>query len=607
MSSLDIVNLIEKNPITKLSGTYNSKLLTKIKEEFTETQQQLFIASFYCYFNYDKKTDFVIDLDNIWEWLGFSKKIKAKTILEKNFIIENDYKILLFDPAQQDKTHGGHNKEIIMLNIKTFKLFCIKAGTEKSNEIHEYFIKLEEILQDVIQEESDELKLQIQKQKEDNQTQKEKVQELENKLIETENDNEFSKIAMSSTPYIYIYNLDTTIHLPTLPKLKIGYSSSIKNRVKPFNTACPHGKLIYSLEIKYLNEIADPATKEKQLRKLETCIHNMLNPFHYEKEVFKVDIEDAKLCIINMYNNFKLFKNTNDLDRQLKIKKMYEFSNSIINDEPENKISMCDSSTQTDYNELEPVLSEPLIHGDQILLQKFNDFVNTHCIVRGDVEVSATDIKGAYRLYAREAKRETTQAFTEFLNKKYVYGRLQVQDAKQVVNGYIGIKLKDVQYKKQHLILNDEETCIFANFVFSPSKTVLFSSILDEYKNWKKLLKKPFDEENDTKKLKLYLKQCPYILFETVWTTSGNGSGFYGLGLQSEATNHRKSSTGCEVEMRDLQENVLKTFETIAKAASMEKICSAKMSRSIRDRTIFNEASGYYYFCKAPKNVIKLN
>jgi hypothetical protein len=126
MSSLDIVNLIEKNPITKLSGTYNSKLLSKIKEEFTETQQQLFISSFYCYFNYNKNTDFVIDLDNIWEWLGFSKKIKAKTILEKNFIIENDYKILLFDTAQQDKTHGGHNKEIIMLNIKTFKLFCIK-------------------------------------------------------------------------------------------------------------------------------------------------------------------------------------------------------------------------------------------------------------------------------------------------------------------------------------------------------------------------------------------------------------------------------------------------------------------------------------------------
>jgi hypothetical protein len=466
---------------------------------------------------------------------------------------------------------------------------------------------LEEILQDVIQEESDELKLQIQKQKEDNQTQNEKVQELENKLIESENDCEFSKIAMSSIPYIYIYDINTKIQPPELPKLKIGYSSHINTRFKPFNTPCPDGKIIFKLEIKYLNEIADPTIKEKQLRQLETSIHNKLNPFHYKKEIFQVSIEDAKLCIINEYNNFKLYRNTNYLERQLKIKKIYEFSNSIINDEPENKISMCDSSTQTEYNELEPVLSEPIIHGDQTLLQKFNDFVDTHCIVRSDVEVSAKDIQGAYKIYSREAKKETTQALTEFLNKKYIYGRLKVQDADQVILGYVGIKLKEVQYKKQHLILNDEETCIYEYCVFSPSKTVLFSSILDEYKNWKRTMKKPFDEKTDTIKLKAYLKQCPYILFETVWTQSGSGQGYYGMGLKSEATYHRKSSTGCEVEKRDSQENVLKTYETIAKAATVEKISAAKMSRSIRDRTVINGEYGDYYFCKAPKNIIKLN
>lgn len=162
MSSLDIVNLIEKNPITKLSGTYNSNLLTKIKENFTETQQQLFVTSFYCYLNYDKNTDFVIDLDNIWKWLGFTQKVNAKTLLEKNFIIETDYKCsLLLQQKQKKEGRGGNNHQTFMLNIKTFKLFCIKAGTHKSNEIHEYFIKLEEILQDTIQEESNELKLQL--------------------------------------------------------------------------------------------------------------------------------------------------------------------------------------------------------------------------------------------------------------------------------------------------------------------------------------------------------------------------------------------------------------------------------------------------------------
>ena len=83
--SLNIVELIEKNPIARLSNTYQNKLLTKIKERFTDNEQQMFIASFYCYLNH--QDEFIIDLDNIWKWLGFSTKQKSKELLEKNFII----------------------------------------------------------------------------------------------------------------------------------------------------------------------------------------------------------------------------------------------------------------------------------------------------------------------------------------------------------------------------------------------------------------------------------------------------------------------------------------------------------------------------------------
>jgi hypothetical protein len=169
MQSLDIVNLIESNPITKLTNDYNNKLLIKIKQNFTETEQQLFISSFYCYLNYNSTTDFVIDLDNVWKWLGFGQKINAKRVLEKNFIIDIDYKNLLNlkvkQESNEEKKHGGHNKETIMLTVKTFKLFCIKAETTKAKEIHEYFVKLEEILQQTIQEESNELKLQLEQAK----------------------------------------------------------------------------------------------------------------------------------------------------------------------------------------------------------------------------------------------------------------------------------------------------------------------------------------------------------------------------------------------------------------------------------------------------------
>ena len=176
--SVDIVNLIESNPITKLSGNYQSKLIAKVQNTFNNYEQQLFLSSFYCYLKYDTKNDFIIDLDNVWKWLGFSQKIKAKQMLEKQFIIDKDYKLLLYQQVKQDdKIHGGHNKETFMLNIDTFKKFCLKAGTKKADEIHDYFIKLENIMFEITKEEGEELKKQL------SQIEDSKNKEMEEKLI----------------------------------------------------------------------------------------------------------------------------------------------------------------------------------------------------------------------------------------------------------------------------------------------------------------------------------------------------------------------------------------------------------------------------------------
>ena len=94
--SIDIVNLIESNPITKLNGNYQSKLVEKVQNKFNNYEQQMFLASFYCYLKHDNKNDFVIDLDNLWKWLGFSQKVSAKLLLEKHFTNNTDYKKVAF-------------------------------------------------------------------------------------------------------------------------------------------------------------------------------------------------------------------------------------------------------------------------------------------------------------------------------------------------------------------------------------------------------------------------------------------------------------------------------------------------------------------------------
>lgn len=85
MKTFNIVEAIEKNSNNKLTNTYNNKLIEKIKNNFTEEEQKLYIVSFYSYLNYDEYADYVIDLDNVWKWLGFSQKVRAKELLIKNF------------------------------------------------------------------------------------------------------------------------------------------------------------------------------------------------------------------------------------------------------------------------------------------------------------------------------------------------------------------------------------------------------------------------------------------------------------------------------------------------------------------------------------------
>jgi hypothetical protein len=191
-TNLNIAHLIEKNSITRLSKEYENKFLTKIKENFSENQQQLFAASFYCYLNYDKKKDFVIDFDNVWKWLGYTRKSDGKRVLEKFFTVDIDYQVkagaeiggAAFTPEITETNTpnlggAGLNKETIMLTVNTFKKFCLKAGTKKADEVHDYYLKLEELLQETVNEESNELRKQLGNEKEE----KKKVEDKLNRVV----------------------------------------------------------------------------------------------------------------------------------------------------------------------------------------------------------------------------------------------------------------------------------------------------------------------------------------------------------------------------------------------------------------------------------------
>jgi len=274
--SVDIVNLIESNPITKFSGDYNSKVIEKVKQHFTNYEQQMFLASFYCYLKYDSKSDFVIDLDNVWNWLGFTRKNDAKRVIERNFTPNSDYKIFKKKSATEntasketsDDNRGGHNKEIIMLNINTFKKFCLKSGTKKADDIHDYFIKLEDLLQEIIKEENNELKQQFLTYKDT------KNKETEEKLIkQKELDNETFLLKEYATVGNIIYIIKVKTNEDGTYVVKIGESR--KGITERYNECKLKHKQILLLNCYKVDKSKD----------FESFLHNhtLIHPYKYKK------------------------------------------------------------------------------------------------------------------------------------------------------------------------------------------------------------------------------------------------------------------------------------------------------------------------------------
>ena len=298
MQELNIVELIESNPVTKLSGNYNGKMLAKIQNKFTEFEQQMYVSSFYCYLNYDQHKDFVIDLDNVWNWLGFSQKIKAKRLLEKHFTINVDYIKSLSDGAQQSiHIKGGHNKETFMLTVKAFKTFCLKSDTKKADEVHDYFLKLEEILHEVVQEENSELKQQLENHvKQSKQDQSTLNQQLELQVIQSQKDKEqlLEDTLISQFPIntqcIYYGRIDNK-SLGKAPRLhnedliKFGQSNNLAERIKCHKKNFINFRLVCAHKVKNKIEIEN-AIKRHPLLKKQLRILTVDNP-DYKNENYR--------------------------------------------------------------------------------------------------------------------------------------------------------------------------------------------------------------------------------------------------------------------------------------------------------------------------------
>lgn len=609
MQTLNIVEIIETNPIIKLSSECNNKLLKKITEKFTNFEQQMFISSFYCYLNYDKTIDFVVDLDKIWNWLGFSSKYNSIRVLEKSFIKNEDYKeILLLQIEKQDKkNHGGNNAIKFMLTIRCFKSLCLKAQTKKASDIHEYYLKLEDVIHEILEDETKELKEKL-LQKENIITE---IKETTKQLI-VNSKKQIEKAIIEQFPVntecIYFGTIDDTNEEGEL-LIKFGHSNDLRSRVSYHHTnSYKNFTLINAFKVQNRTEIENliknyPKIK-KQLRKININGKNKTEIIAYNSN-FSIDrltyyikeIIHSRTYSIENFNRL-LIENEETKNKNTELLEKINIQNKMINNQSIEinelkEIIKKQNQQLIVFEENNKSVFENLKEDD--LTIKFNDFINKMCIVRNDVEESSVNIEGQFRIWNKEKpKKEIFHALKNYLDTRFKPSRLSIQDKDQIVYGYIGVKLKEINYKKIYPNNVDIETFIFQVCKFTPNGKILNSTLLNEYKRWKKSVNIN-ESEDDMKEIKDYLNKSEYVIKATVWTSEGSNEGYYGLILKKNEHNYKKtSSTGKKVEKRELKTNTLiGKWETIAKASQCEKMSTAKMSRSIKNKTIFND----YFYC----------
>jgi hypothetical protein len=607
MQELNIVELIEKNPISKLSKEYNNKLINKIKDNFTSFEQQLFVSSFYCYLNYDKNIDFVLDLDDIWKWLGFSQKIRAKECIEKYFKLDIDYKTAFSNEkavSKQEtiiKQNGGQNKQTILLTIKCFKSLCLKTQTKKAGEIHEYYMKMEEVLHQIVEEETDELKLQLQ-QKENIILEKDNT--IKNSKKEKQKAVEQAIIVQFplNTECIYFGTIDNTNEAKE-KLIKFGHTNDLSTRILDHRKKYNNFVLVEAFRVQNKVEIENliktyPKIK-KQIRTLELNGKNKTEIIAYDANNFTIekltkhikDIIHSKTYSIDNFNrlmkqNEKLEDENRELREKNKSQELMIIEKNLKINELNDLLEKNQKIINSVNNENQSVYQNVLLPEDD-MNKKFNEFVNSICIVRTDVEELSVNIEGRYRLWSQvKPTKEAFHALKNYLDIRFKPKRIQGN------HGYIGIKLKPVEYKKTKENSN-VETFLFQVCQFSDCGKILNSVLLSEYQKWKISVGKELSD-NDMKEIKEYLNETPYALKATVWTSEGNNEGYYGLSLKQHDYKPKLiSSTGKKVYKRETQSDLLlATWDTIAKAAELEGISAAKMSRCVKNKIIIDD---YYY------------
>lgn len=452
------VNFAElvKNGKTTLSLDCESKLVDRLSKEFTEQEQQWYIANLFVYMNYHPTNDYPINLENVFKMIGFAHKENAKRTLKNNFIKEDDYKVFLRTDGNliNGKNIGGRPSEEIMLNIDTFKNLCMMAKTDKGKEIRKYYVKLENIYNSIIKEELSHKQQQLDHKEKELQTTK---KELEKKSKLTQK--KWYDSEPGHTVYGFISNEGESNSLIT-----IGKSKNIKKRESEYMTHNQSGKMFY-------------------IRKCYNCdltekvLHHILDKYRCERNREWFDIsESLAIYVIDLVCDFlDTFIGCSEKLPEYKLK---EFIQDLQIDHVDYKLTF---EEETPIQERIP----DIVVNENI--KDYEKFLQDCCDI-GDEKLFAlpSEVVSAYRIWCKGEMTKTHKTeCLAYIKNKFPTKEMFLANLGTRSTVLIGITPKDLGFQPDDIneLTMLEKFCI-QECVTNYSYKINMDEFVDTYKQW---------------------------------------------------------------------------------------------------------------------------
>ena len=218
-----------------------------------------FLDDFYKIFNHTtiNSNEINIDLDNVIKWLDIQKH-GAKTTLLKSYKKNIDYQI---KRVIKKKGTGGQKREIITITVNCFKKICQLTKSKMGNQVRDYFIQVESLLnkyKDYI------------------------INGMQEKITKLEKDQKPKVNPESGVIYIFKTANSTENSL-----YKIGRTKDLKKRLSSHQSPLAH-----DIEVLFYYE-------SDNIIEIESCIKALMKKYQYRKykEVYKINIDIIKSLI----------------------------------------------------------------------------------------------------------------------------------------------------------------------------------------------------------------------------------------------------------------------------------------------------------------------